>query len=410
MIRTARAVRFAAGPLLAVLAAGGADPSPPPIPGPPLPAAEAVVDRPLRDQRIGESSGLALSPAHDGLIWTVNDSGNPPVVHGVGADGRTRVRLRLTGVPNVDWEAVAAWRDGEGRALLAVGDIGDNGAVRDGIEIDVLAEPERLPARAGDGGADDVPEVQVRPLRRIRLRYPDQAKDAESVLVDPRTQRMYVVAKGLLQARVYLVPKSAWPGGASDRASLVFIGGLGLPLATDAAALPTGHVVLRNFSSAMLVGPLPTGQRPLAPLATIGLPRQVQGEGLAATEEAIYLSSEGRGSAVLRLAMPEVFRSAIRGAPATNGSPAASPTREPPLPGSSSGSVGPGLADTGRDDAREAVRGFLDAAVDRVDGVLPGGRSVAVGVAGLLGVLGVAAVIRFAGAALVARRRRPAEW
>ena len=199
------------------------------------------------------------------MIWTVNDSGNPPVVYGIGADGGTRVRLRVTGVPNVDWEAVAAWRDATGRALVAVGDIGDNGAVRDGIEVDVFAEPAQLPASPGADDADGVPEREVRPLRRIRLRYPDQAKDAESLLVDPRSQRMYVVAKGLLRARVYLVPQSAWPGGASEPVTLEFIGGLGLPLATDAAMLPTGHVVLRSYSTAMLVGAVAHRAAPARP-------------------------------------------------------------------------------------------------------------------------------------------------
>ncbi len=391
MIRRASAARFVAGPLLALgpllAAGGGLDPSPPPLPAAPPPAPRAVVDRPLRDLEIAESSGLALSPTHDGLIWTVNDSGNPPVVYGIGPDGDTRVRLRVTGVPNIDWEAVAAWRDATGRALVAVADIGDNGAVRDGIEVDVFAEPTRLPAAPEADDTDDVPELEVRPLRRIRLRYPDQAKDAESLLVDPRSRRMYVVAKGLLRARVYLVPQSAWPGGATEPATLEFIGGLGLPLATDGAMLPTGYVVLRGYSTAMLVAPLPTEQRPLAPLAVIGLPRQVQGEGLAVTDTALYLSSEGRGSPILRLPMPDSFTAAIS-AGATDvggtGSPVASPPGRRPLEGNGTEPLGAGAGDG----EPIGIAAVLDHVVERVDTLLPGGRSVAIGLTGVLGGLG----------------------
>ena len=384
-LRVGRSVtrRLAAAPLLAALLAPGAgtDPSPPPIGPKPVPVLSADVDRIVADPHISESSGLAVSPQHDGLLWTINDSGNPPVVYGIDADGTTRARLRLDDVPNVDWEALAVWRDGDGRALMAVADIGDNGAVREEIEVDVCAEPDRL----------DDEEVEVAPLRRIRLRYPDQAKDAESLLVDPRTQRMYVVAKGLLRARIYLVPESVWPGTSSEVATLEYVGGLGLQLATDGAVLASGHVVLRNYTSAMLLAPLPAGQRPLTPLALVGLPQQSQGEGLAVSGEDLYLSSEGRDRPVLRAALPETFRMAIAGAasasPAT-GSPVASP----------SGPVaGPRTSGPGTTGALAGGAGGRDAGTDRVGTV--GLTSVALLGLGLVLGLGL-------GIGVLLRRRR----
>lgn len=322
-------------PLLAVLVAGaGGDPSPPPVSAPPAPAVTAQVDRVVQDPDIVESSGLALSPTHAGLLWTVNDSGNAPLVYGIDEDGVTRARVRVTDVPAVDWEALAAWRDSSGRALLAVGDIGDNGAVREEIEIDVIAEPSRLAI----GGS-------VEPLRRIRVRYPDEPKDAESLLVDPRSGRMFVVAKGLLRARVYAVPESAWPGGSEEVATLEFIGGIGLSLATDGTVLASGHVILRSYAAVMLLAPLPDGQQPLQPLATVTVPQQRQGEGLAADADALYLSSEGANRPVLRVAMPPSFTAAMTSGPSPGPSPEgsdASASQDPAATGGSGGAAGAG--------------------------------------------------------------------
>ncbi len=47
------------------------------------------VDRVLRDPRITESSGLAPSSLHRGVLWTMNDSGSRARIYAVGSDGRT---------------------------------------------------------------------------------------------------------------------------------------------------------------------------------------------------------------------------------------------------------------------------------------------------------------------------------
>ncbi len=59
-----------------------------------------------------------------------NDSGNPPLLFALARSGAVTATVRITGVPDVDWEAMAAFRDGGGRPLLAAADIGDNAARR----------------------------------------------------------------------------------------------------------------------------------------------------------------------------------------------------------------------------------------------------------------------------------------
>ncbi len=299
------------------------------------------VNRVVSDPAIGEDSGLALSPQHPGVLWTVNDSGNPPVLYALGPAGATVARITLTGVTDSDWEAVAAWRDGTGRVLLAAADIGDNRATRSQIEIDVVSEPSPLRSQTR------------KPLRRLVLRYPDGATDAESLLVDPRTQRMYVVTKGF-GSRIYAVPGSVWPGlpGAApvDSGVLQPVGRTPALLVTDGAILPSGDVVLRTYGSLLLLGPLPAASASaelpaLAQLGTVDLPAQSQGEGLAIDPAtgSVLLSSEGVRQPVLRIGWPAQWPSPV--SPGSGPRPVPDPGPAVPVPGTSSGPPSAGASE-----------------------------------------------------------------
>ncbi len=167
------------------------------------------------------------------------------------------------------------------------------------------------------------------PLLRLRLRYPDGPRDAETLLVDRARRRMFVLSKGLFSSTAYVVPASAWDGTAPQRpavrsATLVPVGTVPLSLVTDGTVAPDGAVLLRTYGELAVLGPLPVvptasgrGTATLEPRATVSLPSQRQGEGLALTPDggSVLLSSEGVGQPVLR------FRCRPRCGP---------PSREPP--------------------------------------------------------------------------------
>lgn len=80
----------------------------------------------MDDPRITESSGLAASQAHPGIVYTVNDSGDVSRVFAVDIDSG-----RVVGVTTV---ANAAWQDAEAMGLwqgrIVVADVGDNALKR----------------------------------------------------------------------------------------------------------------------------------------------------------------------------------------------------------------------------------------------------------------------------------------
>ena len=253
----------------------------------------------FQDPDIIESSALVVV---DGRLVTTNDSGDSGRLFTVDpATGETMKVTRWSDDPT-DVEALAPAGDG----LVWVGDIGDNTASRDSVsvtEVDVVGD--RAPGPTYD------------------LVYPDGARDAESLLADPRTGRLYVISKGVFGGTVYAAAKRLSPEHPNP---LTEVGPV-LPIATDAAFFPDGrHVIVRSYSEAAVYT-----WPDLEQVGTFGLPHQEQGEGIAvAADGTIYASSEGLRSAVLRISLPpQVRRAMTPPTPSATPTPTASPTPAP---------------------------------------------------------------------------------
>jgi hypothetical protein len=141
----------------------------------------------LADKRLSESSGLALSLRHPGILWTFNDSAGEPCVFAIDREGKTRAKVRLPDAVNFDWEDIASARNAEGVPCLYIADIGDNLHVRASVAIYEIPEPD-LPQDAGK-------ETRSAKPRFWHLRYPEGRPDAETLLVHPVTRRLYIVTK-----------------------------------------------------------------------------------------------------------------------------------------------------------------------------------------------------------------------
>lgn len=256
-------------PWLGVAAAGG--PVRAEAEGSPTPVAT------FGDERITESSGLAVSRRHPGVLWTINDSGDEPRLYAVGADGTVRAVLTLGGVVASDFEALA----GGPADSLWVADIGDNDAERSTVAVHSITEPETLRS------AVVVPQS-------YELRYPDGAHDAEALLVHPRTGRLSIVTKSVLGAAFYLAP----PQLSVEQVNRLVRGPEAPAVVTDGAWSPDGsRLALRGYGSARVLS------APGQPARTVDLPRQPQGESLAWSLDgrALLVGSEGEGSTVYRV-------------------------------------------------------------------------------------------------------------
>ena len=264
----------------------------------------------LEDPRIPESSGLAPSRRHRGVLWTHNDSGGGPELYAVGPDGRTRATLTLAGVEARDWEAMAAGRDDRGRPALFVGDIGDNQGLWPEVAVYRVAEPARLRDAT-------VPAV------RYRLRYADGPHDAEALLVDPRSNRLYVATKDPDGGGLYRAPARL----RTDQVNLLRRLARVPPVVTDGAFAPDGRsFVLRDYQAAYVytaAGPRRVGDLPLPP--------QYQGESLAVAADgrSVLVGSEGPASEVWRVPLPTSILTGVTPTTRPRPAPASTPTGQP---------------------------------------------------------------------------------
>jgi hypothetical protein len=251
----------------------------------------------LTDPRITESSGLAASIRHDGVVWTHNDSGDGPRLFAVDlSTGATVATVRLAGAPARDWEALAAVREPDGTAVLWVGDIGDNAGSWPFVRLYRVPEPAAL--RDADV-----------PWTAYRVRYEDGPRDAEALLADPRTGRLSIVTKQVTDAGVYLLPERLVPTPALNVARWTAVAP---GVVTDGAYSPDGGTVaLVSYVDGWL---LAAGG---GPAERITLPSRPQGESVTWTPDgtALLVGSEGAGSEIVevpieRTASPPPSRSA----------------------------------------------------------------------------------------------------
>lgn len=184
----------------------------------------------LKDPRITESSGLAASRQHPGIYWTHNDSDDGPYLYAVdSASGETVARITLSGIgaPR-DVEAISI---GPGNRIF-VGDIGDNlGGSWPHVWIYELPEPKELEDRT------------VRATQYV-VTYSDGARDAESMVVHPKTGRVYLIDKNEDGGHLYEGPAELSASGTN-----VFRRTVPIDLwATDAALSPDGeHLAVRGY-------------------------------------------------------------------------------------------------------------------------------------------------------------------
>ncbi|MEU1401454.1 WD40 repeat domain-containing protein [Streptomyces sp. NPDC005728] len=251
-----------------------------------LPASAAGGDRAgdqgftIKDPRITESSGLAASRLHPGIYWTHNDSDDGPYLYAVdSATGKTVATLTLRGVGSPrDVEAISIGPDNQ----IYVGDIGDN---LDGkwpyVWIYRLPEPKVLKDRTVTAA-------------QYVVKYSDGARNAESLVVHPRTGRVYIIDKKEDGGHLYEGPAHLSTSGAN-----IFEPVAPVDLwATDAAFSPNGRrLVVRGYFGGISYD---WNGGTIKRVGRLDVPLQGQGESVTYSADGTRLmyGSEGADSAV----------------------------------------------------------------------------------------------------------------
>ncbi|GAA3809203.1 WD40 repeat domain-containing protein [Sphaerisporangium flaviroseum] len=276
----------------------------------------------FKDSRISESSGLAVSPTHKDVVYTHNDSGSGPQFFAVGTDGRTLAAFTLAGAAARDWEAMAASVDpATGAGVLWFADIGDNlnGAWPD-YSIYKVTEPKTMRDAT----------IQA---TRYRFKYKDGGRNAEGIMVNPVTGRLYVISKEFAGS-IYAAPAKL----RTDKVNVLRRVGPAPIMSTDAAYAPDGSsFVIRTYLSASLY------RAPGELISRLSMPSLQQAESITYTRDgrSLLTGTEGANSPVYEVPLPAaaVARPAAK-PPATPSRASVAPSRVAGVPDASSDAGG----------------------------------------------------------------------
>lgn len=265
-------------------------------------AAQLLAPRPVQvlskgafqEPDLTEASGVAVSSTFPRVLYTINDSGNPPDIFAFDSTGRPLGRWRVPGVRNRDWEAISRGPCPAGSCLY-LGDIGDNLERQRSVIIYRVQEPKDFRIFR------DVEGVAAPGLDSLVFSYPDGPHDAEAMWVDGNGD-VNIVSKGRGgSVKLYRVPGRAFGGApvvAELRQELAIkpeqpIG----RLVTDGAISPDGtKIALRTYTEIYIYPTAGPGR--LAPMSlscnVTGLEKQ--GEGITWLDERrLVLTSEAVG-------------------------------------------------------------------------------------------------------------------
>lgn len=246
-----------------------------------------------------ELSGMAASRRHPGILWAHNDSGNVFTLYALRADdGTIAARFPIRGNAARDPEDITVARCAaeDKRSCIYVADIGDNGQKRKQVTIFKLPEPDALTDRT----LDALP---------MHFTYAEGPRNAEAILVDPRTARIFVVSKILSSlGDVFRIDGlGARTGGSAVRTRRLRPPKEFDSYTTSASVHPDGtRVLLRTYGRLWeLRAPGARSLEDVFDATPVEVPSAPQPQGEAITYSAdgmaYYFASEGVGSPIFRV-------------------------------------------------------------------------------------------------------------
>lgn len=155
----------------------------------------------LENKYVNEASGVAVSAKNKDILWTFNDSNKDKEakLYAFDTNGKDCGTYILKGIESRDWEDIAVGPGPEdGVQYLYIGEIGDNKARYDEKIIYRVKEPDIKHKKSAH---HHIKDVDI-----IRFVYPDGAKDAETVMIDPLTKDIIIISKRETGVGAYILP------------------------------------------------------------------------------------------------------------------------------------------------------------------------------------------------------------
>jgi hypothetical protein len=185
---------------------------------------------------------MAVSRNRPELLWSHNDSGHPNRLFVINAAGQEFGYFTITGAGSRDYEDICIGPGpADGVSYIYLADIGDNLAQHNYIVVYRFPEPDLSNVQPGGTYAIDQNEVE-----RFEFTYPNGPRDAETLMIDPLTQELYIVTKRDFRSLIYKTPQPLVSGTRSELMLLAQLPMNGI-VAGDIQA-DGSQIVLKDFS------------------------------------------------------------------------------------------------------------------------------------------------------------------
>lgn len=170
---------------------------------------------------ISESSGICASRINPNIIWTLNDFQNYPILYAIDSlDGSVK-KYPITNGNNYDYEDLACGPGPiPGVGYIYVADIGDNMARRGTTFFFGLRKwfPVVI-YRMREPYLSTLKEPELTQWDELQLEYPDGPHNAEAMMIDPVSRRIFVITKS--SGTIWMIPREWGTGHATMTLEMV---------------------------------------------------------------------------------------------------------------------------------------------------------------------------------------------
>lgn len=147
-------------------------------------------------KRLEEASGLVESITQPNHFWTLNDSGHPAEVFLIDAKAQIKLVCKLEGIENRDFEDITLAIDPrDGKTYVYAADIGDN---QEKFKVKLIYRFEE-PILSTET------EISITKFDTIKIVLEDRVRDTEAIMIEPKTNDLYLVSKREDSVRLYQV-------------------------------------------------------------------------------------------------------------------------------------------------------------------------------------------------------------
>ena len=158
----------------------------------------------IKDSTLNEISGIVASRANKNCYWVHNDSGDKAQIYLINDLGKKISTVALQNITNRDWEDITIGPGPiSGKTYLYIADIGDNGKKNIYKYIYRIEEPKININHPNKNILLEKKDISV-----LTVTYLDGCRDAETLLIDPITKKLYIITKRETHVQIYEIRNS----------------------------------------------------------------------------------------------------------------------------------------------------------------------------------------------------------